>query len=72
MNKSSSRIRWILGLAGALVLGTQLPAHAYIDPQSGSYIFQVIIGALVGAVVSVKVFWHRIVGLFGKVRSRKG
>ena len=37
-------------------------ARAYVDPGTGSYVFQVVIGALLGAAVAVKVFWHRLVG----------
>ena len=44
-------------------------ANAYMDPGAGSYIFQVIVGVLLGAGVAVKVFWHRIVSLFRKDRS---
>jgi hypothetical protein len=35
-------------------------AHAYIDPGTGSYVFQVVVGALLGAAVAVKLFWRRI------------
>jgi cytochrome b561 len=35
-------------------------AHAYIDPGTGSYVFQVLVGALLGAAVAVKLFWRRI------------
>ncbi len=37
------------------------PAHAYIDPGTGSFVIQGIIAAVVGAGFAVKVFWHRIV-----------
>ncbi|HLB62618.1 MAG TPA: hypothetical protein VJN50_07805 [Actinomycetota bacterium] len=48
---------------------TALPtANAYIDPGSGSFIFQVLIGAALGAALAVKAFWRRIVGFF----SRRG
>jgi len=39
-------------------------AHAYIDPGTGSYVFQVVVGALLGAAVAIKVFWRRIWGFF--------
>ena len=32
----------------------------YIDPGTASIVIQVLIGALVGALVSVKIFWGRI------------
>jgi len=35
-------------------------AFAYIDPGSGSVIIQMVIGALVGVGIAVKVFWFRI------------
>jgi len=43
-------------------------AHAYLDPGTGSYVFQVLIGAVLGAAVAVKVFWKRIWGFV----TRKG
>jgi hypothetical protein len=48
---------------------TVLPtAAAYIDPGSGSFIFQVLIGAVLGVALGVKAFWRRILGFF----SRRG
>ncbi|HYH09195.1 MAG TPA: hypothetical protein VEK11_19260 [Thermoanaerobaculia bacterium] len=32
----------------------------YIDPGSGSFILQMIIGAVAGAFVTMKLFWGRI------------
>jgi hypothetical protein len=32
----------------------------YLDPGSGSYIFQLIIAALVGGLFLIKVYWRRI------------
>jgi hypothetical protein len=37
-------------------------ANAYVDPGTGSYIFQVLIGVFLGAAVALKVFWRRIWG----------
>lgn len=45
-------------------------AHAYLDPGAGSYIFQILIASLVGALFMLKVFWGRIVGFFSKSSSR--
>ena len=36
------------------------PAQAYLDPGTGSIILQATIGAIAGALVAVRVFWHRI------------
>jgi len=43
-----------------------MPAHAYIDPGSGSFIFQVVVGGLLGAAFAVKTFWRRILGFFSR------
>jgi hypothetical protein len=44
-------------------------ANAYIDPGSGSFIFQVLIGGLLAGAVAVKHFWRRIVSLFTRRHS---
>lgn len=33
---------------------------AYVDPGTGSFFFQLLIGGVLGAGVAVKVFWKRI------------
>ena len=35
-------------------------AYAYLDPGSGSLIFQAIIGALIGLAVAVKIYWEKL------------
>ena len=35
-------------------------AYAYLDPASGSIIIQVLIGALAGIGITLKVYWHKI------------
>jgi hypothetical protein len=44
-------------------------AHAYLDPGAGSYILQILIAGLFGALFMLKVFWGRVVGFFGKGSS---
>ncbi len=50
-----------ISAAAAMILfaGTA-PAQAYLDPGTGSIILQATIGAIAGALVAVRVFWHRI------------
>ena len=45
---------------------------SYIDPSSGSFIFQLVVGAFVGAALAVKVFWRRLRAFVGAKISRKG
>jgi quinol-cytochrome oxidoreductase complex cytochrome b subunit len=35
-------------------------AHAYIDPGTGSFVFQVIVGGLLAAGVVFRSFWRRV------------
>jgi hypothetical protein len=43
---------------------------AYIDPGSGSYFFQLVIGGVLGAAVAVKLFWRRVWAFLTGRRSR--
>lgn len=42
------------------------PAHAYVDPGSGSFMFQLIAAGLFSALFSVKVFWSRLKGFLAE------
>ncbi len=42
-----------------------LPSFAgYLDPGSGSIIIQMIIGALVGVGITLKIYWFKIKNMF--------
>jgi len=47
---------------GVFLLGTFVSseAYAYIDPGSGSLIIQMLIGALVGVGITIKIYWNRL------------
>ncbi len=42
------------------------PAHAYIDPGTGSIILQAVIGGIAAGLVVIKTYWHRLKDLFGR------
>lgn len=44
--------------------------HAYIDPGTGSIIFQVVIGLFVGGLFAVKIFWNKIRNFFNSIFRR--
>lgn len=46
------------------------PAHAYIDPGSGSAIMTVIIGFFVAIGVHFKTLWYKIKAFFGGSDSK--
>ena len=39
---------------------------AYLDPGTGSFVFQMIIAGLVGGLFTIKTFWRKIIGFFKK------
>tara|TARA_Y100000590_G_C15638218_1_gene983867 strand:+ start:79 stop:270 length:192 start_codon:yes stop_codon:yes gene_type:complete len=41
-------------------------AYAYIDPGSGSLILQMILGALVGVGIAIKVYWFKLKEKFSR------
>lgn len=46
-------------------------AHAYLDPGSGSMLLQLVLGGLAGLAVIAKLYWHRLLGLFGRHASQE-
>ncbi len=59
---------------GVFLLGTFVSseAYAYIDPGTGSMIIQMLIGALVGVGITVKIYWNRLKFKFDeKFKSRQ-
>jgi hypothetical protein len=47
-------------------------AHAYLDPGTGSYIFQLIIAGIVGLAFLLKVYWKKIKAFFAKLFAKTG
>ena len=51
---------------GALVLLMPVPAHAYLDPASGSMILQLVLGGVAGLAVAVRLLWRRLLRGLGR------
>lgn len=47
------------------------PAHAYLDPGTGSYILQIAAAAFFGSLFALKVWWRQITGFLAKLFGRK-
>ena len=58
----------IIALIFTLLLSPN--AHAYLDPGSGSYMLQILLGTLVAGFFAIKQYWHRL-RYFFKERFRK-
>jgi len=55
-----------------LLLSTiAVPAHAYVDPGTGSFAIQVLIASALGALFAVKSFWSNLIASVVKVFGRK-
>jgi hypothetical protein len=44
--------------------------YAYLDPGTGSYIFQIIIATLIGGFCVIKTFWNKIINFFKNLFSK--
>ena len=44
--------------------------YAYLDPGTGSYVLQILLASILGALFSIKVFWSKIRSFFSKLFSR--
>lgn len=66
-----SRLAWTLWLTLCLSLVVVSPAAAYLDPGTGSVIFQAVIAGAMAASVGIKVFWSRIRRLFVRNEARQ-
>jgi hypothetical protein len=55
-----------LAVAVAFLLILVEDARAYLDPGTGSFIFQTLVAMMVGAAFTVKMYWQRLKGIFGR------
>lgn len=70
MKEYAFRLAWVSYLAALLSVIVISPAGAYLDPGSGSLVFQVVVGALMAVSLAIRLFWRRIVSLFRRKESR--
>jgi len=60
-----------LFLIVALQLILSQNAFAYLDPGTGSYIFQVVVAILIGGIFVIRTFWQKIKKFFSNLFSKK-
>jgi hypothetical protein len=58
------RMMWFALLVCFVMLLTEAPAQAYLDPGTGSMVFQVLLGGFAAIGVFVKLFWHSLTDRF--------
>ena len=59
--RRGTRIYVLTVLCLAFCLVSLPAANAYVDPGTGSFVFQAIVGGILAAALAIKMFWRRIV-----------
>lgn len=54
-----------------LMLTSPKCAYAYVDPGTGSFVVQLILGFIFGSIIGIKLYWKKIKSFFAKLFSRK-
>lgn len=71
LRKSSIGRSFAISALVAGVLAT--PAHAYLDPGTGSMILQLLLGGVAGAAVAGRFYWDKLLVLLGiKSAAKQG
>jgi apolipoprotein N-acyltransferase len=60
MTHSRFDFRWVVGMVLLLLLWSEEPADAYVDPGSASYVFQLLVGTALGAIFALRMCWERV------------
>ncbi|NRB24482.1 hypothetical protein [Shewanella sp.] len=55
----------------ALLATLSLPANAYLDPGTGSIIFQAIIASVVMGFATIRLWWDKFLSLFSSRKNAK-
>jgi hypothetical protein len=61
MKRSLPRLGLLVCLALLVSPILLRPAYGYLDPGTGSYIIQLLIGGLLGGLFAVGLFWKRVI-----------
>lgn len=56
----------------AVLLVLSRPAHAYLDPSTGSMIISAIVGLFASIALAVKTYWYKLKALFRKSPREAG
>lgn len=57
-------LRFIL-IVGLSLAFFERPAHAYVDPGTGSMLMQLLLGGVAGLAIIFKLYWNRIKAALG-------
>lgn len=71
MMKNFRHLTTVAVLVSLLCIMSPQTAYAYLDPGTGSYILQLILGVLLGAFFAIKIFWKNIKASFSNLFSKR-
>ena len=69
--KKSCSLSGLATLALLVLLIFARPAYGYIDPGTGSFVVQILIGTALGCLLAVKMFWRQLKGFIKRLWGRK-
>ena len=68
--------RWLVGIAclmpAVVLFDPNGATHFYLDAGTGSIVLQAVLGALVAALLAIKLFWTQIKAFFARLFRREG
>jgi hypothetical protein len=70
MKRSLQVVSTFIILLSAFITLFPKEAHAYVDPGTGSYFLQIVVGVLLGGLFSVKLFWKNVKNSFSRKKSK--
>ncbi len=65
------KLFFILFLIVTLQFTLSKNAFAYLDPGTGSYVFQILIATIIGGLFTIKMYWQKVKNFFGNLFSKK-
>ncbi len=68
-NYKHVRLSFVIIIFFCLIFSRKV--YAYLDPGTGSYIFQMIIAILIGVTFSIKIFWRKVKTFIANLLSRR-
>ncbi len=72
LNSKTGMVLEALVWIGLIQVMVPIRAYAYLDPGTGSYMLQVLMGLLVGLLFTIKTFWKNIKSSTAKLLKRRG
>lgn len=64
------KIKTFFVIINALIIVEPFYSRAYLDPGTGSYIFQIILALFVGASFTARVWWRKLKDLGSRLFSK--